>query len=318
MSAELKTIKNTLAIPQNIIYKGRQFVLGPNDEQTFEAVIANAFLEKCEPIVVEVKTELGAVWAPELQARTMWVANVTGNPDAPATVLDRRYDKLSMRFTEVEVPNPNRKARPIARELKGGHKQYTARDGGLVQESLPSKTWVVPTYRRVPMPEADGEWFLNRDAMCGPSRGAVIRSRPRSDFEPDMTWQYEDMRNYARLVDPTMDIGPDDAGIARAVKAEVDKLAFDEKWKPKKIEVELRERSKEALRKAKQELFHRLYFRLVNPDYRLPTRAEYSEFVTGKSQEDVEEAEVEAILAKAEKANKKAEKQLGPEEAAPQ
>ena len=138
--------------------------------------------------------------------------------------------------------------------------------------------------------------------------GAVIASRPRSDFEPDMTWPYEDMRNYARLTDPSMDIGPDDARIINDVKAEVDILARDNAWKPRKIEIELKERGKEALRSAKQALFHRLYFRLVNTDYKLPTRSEFNEFVTGRSEADVEEAELERILAKAEKATKAAEK----------
>lgn len=306
MSDELKTIKNTLGVPQSVIYKGRQFVLGPNDEQTYDTIIADMFLEKCNPIVVEVKTDLGATWAPELQLKTTWVANVTGNPDAAETVPDRRYDRSMMRFTDVNVPNPNKTARPIARELKGGHKQYTARDGGLVQESLQSRTWVVPTYRRVPMPTEVANWFLNRDGMCGPSRGAVIESRPRADFEPDMGWKYEDMRVYARLTDSSMSLGPDDTAIAKQVKAEVDVLAMENEWKPRKIEVELKERAKEALRKAKQELYHRLYFRLVNPAYTLPTRAEYNEFVTGQSQADIEEAEADALIAKAEKANRAA------------
>lgn len=310
MSDLLKTIKNTLGVPQSVVFKGRQFVLGPNDEQTFEAVIADAFLEKCAPIVVEAKTELGAVWAPELQARTMWVANVTGNPDSPEFVSDRRYDKTAMRFTDVQLPNPNRKAHPVAREWKGGHRQYTARDGGLVQESLPSKLWVVPTYRRVPMEESVGEWFINRDATNGAGRGAVIKSRPISDFEPKMDWKYEDMRVYARLTDATMSLGPDENAIAKEVKLTIDKLAQDNEWKPRKIEVELREAIKEALRKAKQELYHRLYFRLVNPDYRLPTREEYNEFVTGQSQADVEEAEADALIAKAEKANREAAAEL--------
>lgn len=309
-NTDLKTIKNTLNAPQSIVYKGRQFVLGARDEQTYEAVIANAFLEKCAPIVQEVKMDLGSTWAPELQLKTVWVANVTGNPDAPATIPDRRYDRTLQRYTEVDVPNPNTKAHPVAREMKGGHRQYTARDGGLVQESLPSRTWVVPTYRRVPMPEAEANWFLNRDAMCGPSRGAVIRSRGRSDFEPDMTWLYEDMRVYGRLLDPSMDLGPDDAKIINDVKAEVDAAAKEGLWKPRKIEVELKERGKEALRSAKQSLFHRMYFRLVNPDYPLPTRSEYNEFLTGQSQVDVEEAELERLLAKAEKATKVASKDM--------
>ena len=312
---DLKTIRNTLKIPQSVVYKGRQFVLGPLEEQTFDAVIAAAFLEKCAPIVEEAKSDLGATWAPELQAKTKWVANVTGNPDAPSTVADRRYDKTVMRYTEVQIPNPNLKPYPVARELKGGHRQYTARDGGLVQESLPSKTWVVPTYRRVPMPEAVADWFVNRDAMTGPGRGAVIVSRPRSDFEPDLTWSYEDMRNYARLTDPTMELGPEEGKLAQTVKEEIDQLAFENKWVPRKIAVELKERSKEALRKAKQELFHRLYFRLVNPDYPLPTRTEYSEFVTGRSQADLEDEEIERILANADKDNAKAAKTIKEEPA---
>jgi hypothetical protein len=307
---QLKTIRNTTGVPQNLIYRGRQFILGPNDEQTFEQAIADAFLEKCAPMVTTVQTELGAAWAPELQKKTIWVANMTGNPDAAPTVKDRRYDRTSMKYQEVDVVNPNLKPHPISREMKGGHKQYTARDGGLVQEAVASKIWVIPQYRRVPMPEEAAEWFLNRDAMQGPSRGAVIRSRERTAFEPDMSWQYNDMQNYARLVDPSMNVGPSDAELAKTVKAEVDLLAKEHEWTSRKIENELRERGKEALRRAKNELYQRLYFRLVNPDYPLPTRTEYNEFVTGKTAADIEDDEFDAMLAAAERQNRKAEKEI--------
>ena len=287
---ELKTVKNVTGAPQSIVFRGQQFTVGAFGEETFEQDIAGKFIDVCGPAIIDVTEKLGATYAPELVEQTTWVANMTGDPDAPPTVMDRRVGP-DKKWTDVAVTNPNAAPRDVGREMKGGHRAYIARDGGLVQLSLPSTHWNIPPFRRRPMPKIAANWFLNRDAHGGAGRGAAIESRPQSDFEPDMSWKLDDMRVYLRLLDPEAPLGYGED--------ELSKQAAKKKWDVKQ--------AAEELRKAKQLCFKRLYFRLVNPAYRLPTKAEFTEFVTGKSTEQIEEEQVAALLAKSQREVEKAQ-----------
>lgn len=300
---EFKTLRNTMAVPQSIIYNGRQFVLGENAEQTFDSVIADKFLAKCYPVVVDVAQEVGNEVIKEEQKQYEWVANITGNPAAPDKVMGKKYSRDSFKWLEIELKNPNKAPRTLTRTHKGGHLSYTAKDGGLVQQSIPSSDWKILPFRRVQMPTAIAEWFVKRDGTSGDGRGACIMSRPQSSFEPDMSWPLDEMRNYGRLLNPGMDLGQDEGMIADRVKKNVAKLAKTEKGKEMtedQLKAELKSQLKEALRVAKQAFFHSLYFFLVDPQYTLPTRKEYNEFVTGKAEDEVTEDDLDAILARTE------------------
>ncbi len=284
-SSSLKTIKNVTGAPQSIVMNGQQFTVAAFGEETFDSAIADKFLAICAPALIDSSEQLGATYAPELAQQTIWVANLTGNPDAPDEVNERRVGQ-DRKWTDVKVKNPNKEPRTLAREMKGGHKAYIAKDGGLVQLSLPSTQWEIPPFRRRPMPAIAADWFLNRDAHGGGSRGAAIKSRPQSEFEPDMSWPLDDMRIYLRFVDADANLG--------IGEDELSKTAIKKKWDAKVVA--------EELRKAKQACFKRLYFRLVNPDYRLPTREEFMEVKLGKSAEQMAEEQVTALLEKSQKA----------------
>lgn len=307
---ETRTLKNTAGIAQSIVFGGKQLVLGPFAEEAFSADVAKKFLELRAPVVVDTSDNLGEAYAPDIQASTVWIANITGNPDAPATIKEKVWDARIRKRVLADVPNPNKEPRTLTRELKGGHHQYFGSDGKMWQETLPGKTISVPPFRRRPLPAAEAEWFIGRDQKStGLTNPAVIRSRPQSDFEPDMKWKLDDMRVYFRLVAPDADLGPDAQTILNLAKAEVEKEGRKEKWGVEKIDQEIQARAAEELRKAKQELFKRLYFYLVNPDYPLPTKAEYNEFVSGKSNEEIASEELADLLAKSDRVAAKKPKQ---------
>ena len=39
-------------------------------------------------------------------------------------------------------------------------------------------------------------------------KGCVIKSRPKSHFEPDDTWPLDDIRSYFKLLNPVAELGP--------------------------------------------------------------------------------------------------------------
>ena len=288
-----KTIKNTSGVQQSVVYRGSQFILQPYDEATYDVVIADLFLEMCAPIVVDTTERIGDTYAPEFQRSTKWLANMTGDPDAPDEVEQTLVDKDTRRWRKLKVPNPNKAARTISRVKYGGQIQYTARDGGLVNQTAPAKTLEVPPFRRRALPIEEAEWFKNRDGLSS-SPGAVIFSRPPSDFEPDMSWPLDRMRSYAQFLDQSAGargvLGPSEEDlVARATGEGFSKVQLAEE-----------------LRKAKQSLMRWLYFKLVNPDCRLPTRIEFEEWLTGKSAVEIEESEVEKLFEKADRQTKTA------------
>lgn len=274
---DYRTVKNTSGVPQNVIYKGKQFLLSPFAEDTFSGEIARLFLERCAPIVVDTTENLGSTYAPDAEASTVWIANVTGNPDAPDTVTESRLIKGTRKHEDVEVTNPNKKPRTLSRVENGGHLQYMTKSG-LVQKSLASKVWDVPPFRRRSMPKGSANWFIGRDGTQETGRGAAIVSRAPSVFEPDINWGLDDMRTYMTLTDPTAPIGPSEATLK------------ENNPNASKFDME------DLVRVAKAELFKRLYFRLVDPRYRLPTRAEFNEYRTGKSQADLDKEKLDELL----------------------
>jgi hypothetical protein len=283
---DIKSVRNTSTVPQSIVYKGQQFVLGPREEQTYEAEIANRFIEVCSPVVVDVSgEEFGQTFAPDRQAQTVWVANMTGNPELPRRTKVQRYMKTGTLRTEpVEVDHPNLEPRTLAWEFKGGHEQFVGGDGKLVQRTLNSRLLVVPPFKRRPFTKPEADFIFANDNLSE-ARGCVVESRAPSEFEPDMSWKLSDMRAYFRLTDPMADLGPDEKALGERARAET----WDEK------------RATEEVRKAKQMCMRKLYFRLVNPAYRLPTRKEFNEFMTGKSEENIQKEELNEILAAADK-----------------
>jgi hypothetical protein len=297
---DTKTLRNTTAVPQSLIYKGRQFVLGEHEEQSFAGDVADAFLGKCAPVVVDIAYDIGHTTVKHVEDTEAWVANVTGNPASPDLVEQKYFDKSSLRWSSREIKNPNKAPHTISRESKGGHFAYTASDGGLVQKSLPSTVWTILPYRRVKMHKATADWFVTRDGSSGASRGACIMSRAPSEFEPDMTWSLDDMRVYMKLVMPDAPLGPDEAKIiaqAKSVAAKWAKTHTDAK--PEDVEAKVKEELRTGLNAAKQALFRQMYFVLVDPAYTLPSRKEFREFISGKSEDSISDDDMAELLAKA-------------------
>lgn len=287
---EFRTVKNITAIPQSIVYSGTQHVLMPLEERNFDEAVAARFLAVCGQAVSDTTDLAGSAYTlPSEAGRYTWLANMTGNPDLPETTKANEVDDKGI-TRKVDAPNPMRQYRDLRWELKGGHEQWTGQDGGLWQRSLPSKEVCLPAKRRIRIESEIAEQVLSRDARSAVP-GAIIKSREPSGFEPTMEWEIDDVRAYCKLIDPTMNIGLDSNGLARQAQENSAKL-------------------KDVVTAAKSALLSRLYFRIANPAYRLPTRAEFQEYVTGKPTEEVVREEVEKLLEQSDKDAKRGLRKL--------
>jgi hypothetical protein len=215
----------------------------------------------------------------------VWVANFTGDPDAPAKVPLRQYNVHTKRYELVQVDNPFYAAKDIVRQMDGGMQEYNSQDG-LLAKNLPPLEVRVPAYKRRPLPKHIAEWSLRRDSNSLPEfRGQLRRSRPPTSFEPTMDWGLDDMRAYLALIDPKAILGPGEAELKS--QCQEGSRLVERKYSA-------------AIQEAQITTMQRLHFRLANPQVKLYGRQEFEEFRNGfeKPEPQVTADEIEKSIRK--------------------
>lgn len=254
---KLKVIRNLTATTQSCVLDGQQVLLQPREEKVVSEQTAKAFLHHCSPYVKEVQPEeFGGVAIEKTGMEDIWLANMTGNPDASDTIPTKMFSEK--RWKDTTCGNPKKAALVISREFDGGMRPYK---NGPYEEALnlPSTTISLPPYSRKKFPKNIATWFLARDGVQEPGmRGAAIRSRAPSSFEPTIDWELDDMRLYLQLCDHKAVLGPTREELLR--KAVADNVPSDV-----------------PIYEAKLLAMRRLHFRLADPNVRLPSKGEFDE-----------------------------------------
>jgi hypothetical protein len=289
---DLKIVRNISSVPQQIVLGGKLIVLKPGDEERMDAKLADKFVRECEPHVEFVDEEELNVFDPDSANDIVWLANVTGNPAFP-----QKLPVRTLRQTQVEgrirkewvtdmVDNPSAQAHPISRNYAPGQVSYTGRDGSYLTKTLPEITITIPPYKRRPVRKDIAEWFMRRDASSGAGHaGSTIISRKPSNFEPDMSWSLDDMRAYLKLISSEMaELGPDEA--------ELLKIAKRQKLDARGSELLLKE--------TKEKVLKDLWYFVADRRYKLPTKAQFREYVSGKSSEELAAEQAQRLLEQAE------------------
>jgi len=256
---KLKTLRNSSNRPQPIVYEGMKFELKPLEERSFEVAVADKFLIDCAPTVKEVdEKDIGGTFQAKAVEEQIWIANMTGNPDASETIVDKVYDTRMRTWATQTGDNPKKPARPVVRKMKGNMQEYTSRSGHAEAFNLFPATIEIPPFKRRLLPKNIAVWMLTRDGNHDKhNRGTIIRSRAPSNFEPDDSWELDDMRAYLRLMDDSAEIGPSETHLSAEYGTEdIDYY----------------------IHAAKVLCLKRLHFRLADPTYRLFNRAEFNAF----------------------------------------
>ena len=247
---QLKKIKNHSAIPQSVVIDGLQVILDKNCEQFFPEAVADAFLAECGGFIKEVN--IAQLYKEEAKQTLVYLANMTGNPDAPATAKVKQPVDKGRSWAYQPVDNPLRAPRVLAWQMKGPQQEYQGEQGLEGLNVFPT-TYSIPPYTRRAFEPRVAQWILSRDARCEPHyRGQVCESRAVS-WAPDMNWELDDVRLFLRLCDPHAVLGP--------TAAEVD-AACGEAMKEDERLIKVFE--------AKELALQRVHFRLSDPKYPLP------------------------------------------------
>jgi len=280
----LKRIYNQTAVTQSIAWKGVQLSIKPYEEQLVDEDVAEAFLDRCQDFVVPAAEEFATVATTDNKPTTKWLANMTGNPDGPEKIELRVWKDKQWQWVMSE--NPIKRAHNLKEWANGPMVEYTTKSGVLEALNMPGHFVSLPAFQRVEFDQGTADWFMERSLMSSPSSRSgnfpkICESRKPSNFEPDMSWDLNTMLAYLKFVDPDC------------------KLPRDEQHFIRQYRKKTPEEFKQLINEEKRACMKKLYFRLVDPSYRLPSRKEFEEFLKGPGafvEEPTQEASEDALL----------------------
>ena len=260
----ITTIQNNTGVPQSIVFKGKQIILDASSTGSFDEEVAKKFIESRSPLVSIIEEE------PDLfdgGTEMVWIANFTGNEDLSETISVKHWS--GGRWSRTDIPNPKREARVIERFMDMGMKSYTAKDGVFEGMNLPKTRFRLPAFTRRAFPKNLANWSLKRDALSD-LNGSLVKSRAPTMFEPDESWSLDDARGYLRLIDPSAPVGSSESDVIKKASQDPEAVRAGESGVMAYVTA------------AKRTVLRRLFFRVADPQYHLPTREEFNEFMRGE------------------------------------
>lgn len=276
-----KLIKNNSSITQSVVYQGRQITLAPYVEERMDEILADVFIARCSPVVEEVIEEADLPFDTESD-ENIWIANVTGHPDYPATIKSKTLQ--NKKWVESTAPNPSAVAHPVHFEYDEGQKPYTGRDGSYLTLNMPKTDIVLPPFKRKAFRKDIGNWMLRQEGAnvkYTEFSPAIIKSRKPSLYEPAMDWNLDEINAFLLCISSgAAKVGPSE----NELKAQM----INEKWTKNQL--------KEKLDATKKAAIDSCWYYVVDPKHRLPTRSEVRELMTGKSNAEVVDEQVDRIM----------------------
>jgi hypothetical protein len=220
---------------------------------------------------------------------SMWLANLTGDPDAPEKVpVGQRENKVTGQMEELLAPNPKASPQHISEHM-GQVEKFVSKQGVTFTTTIPTPAVNLAPYERIKVPKAIAKTVLLRDRSRGVHAGLVIEARPPLPNDPSMDWDLEKLNAYFMLIEPT--------ALAFGELVTEDSLRAKH---PGQAAFEL------ALYDAKFKMWSRCYLRAVNPRYSPPTTEDINLFLRGNAPApDAVDALLEAKLSKVAKAKAK-------------
>lgn len=239
-----KIIKNTTPITQFIFWKQGRYEIKPGEDQAFAEEVANKFLVDLAGKVVLLASESDFSGFEEVIEKPTWVylANMTGNPDASTTTRAMRYDKQLKEDRWTEIPNPVKQPRDLTWIRDMGQVAAVDQWGKDFFQNQPPRLLRLPVYKRMRFSAEDADYILMQEShnRGGEYGGAVVRSR-EVKFCPHVDWDLDDMRIFLEMLDPNVPLPA----------AKADLVSTDQEAKEKYL------------------CLQRIHFRISDPDFPL-------------------------------------------------
>lgn len=191
-----------------------------------------------------------------------WLANVSGNPLLPKEITFPQTDRKTGLTVYLKKPNPLATPVTVKHKMQRGQERALDGEGKETALNLPPVTIKFPPGTRLQVSDSIANWLIMRDDMQEDDcRGRLIRCREPSEFEPNESWDYDDIRLYAEMMDAPVDLKKAFPP-AKSVKGDTDVL--------------------------KERLVNTLFFFLVDEKYSLPPKHAFDAKKAGKVPESEE------------------------------
>jgi hypothetical protein len=277
------TLQNNTQRTLPIHYQGKRYELTPqgthNGTMPVTESVAKFFLEHygTEVSIVDDSQTTDFV-APIVDKGTVWLANITGDPDAPREIpYDVVREGVDKGKTVFGV-NPDAAAHPVSIACYAGGGQFSTKqpDGFYNAYTGRKKNFTIKPYEVKEFPVAIARQFEAREYMKGTQNPpAVVRSRdPRDLFKPTMKWDLNTIRYWLMLAHPD---GMNPA-IHGPSEEEVTANCADEDELPM------------VLHQAKFDLWKRSFVLCANPDIPIPDAKALEHFIAKREKQAAKKA----------------------------
>lgn len=274
---EVRTVKNVSGVPAVAEMHGLTHELQPGESKIVTLALAEAFQKQCpDQVQTAGQARIGGVAEESGPPKTIWLANMTGNPEVPDRVTVKSgYDRQRSKWFSDEIDHPHKKPRVIYRVMNGGQVIYTdPEDGKDTGMNLGPKVVEIPPYSRKEFDINTARWMLNRDARSGwPTAGAIIKSKAPHPDEPDESWELDKLVCYLSMLDRSAKLPPRVPQITKEVKRQLRSMP-----NPEKRERAIEQTIEQRILDAKSDALKKIFFRVAKPDSRVVTRAEFEDY----------------------------------------
>ena len=251
---------------------GTLYSMGPFATKAWKDDVAQLFLSQRASYVRVVHE--GEIPRVLMNERVMWIANMTGCPFYPRefeiTVIEKDLPVLK------KIPNKNAVAQKLKWTINVGQGDDPYGRVPEIITSSPARDFNLPPIQltlrvrqRVPVGHKIGQFIMQRDALEGDmGHGQVMECRPPTSFEPTMQWDLPKIIFYARMVC--------DSDFERDYIVERFKVNNPDKHsrgEPALVDVMGNPAWCEGV---KDDLLARLFYRIVDPAYGLPTEVAFT------------------------------------------
>ena len=279
MSEKYVQVRNLTGNAQQIIHHGTIYKLGAHQEASFPEALAEVIVAQLAPAVERADLFESTVEVDTAKPRTMWLANMTGDPDAQEFVEGaKKFDAKTQSMRADKIPNTGKQAITVSRNMRQKEKMVATKSGMNLFAPPPKKLEIKP-YRRKEFLYAEAQFMLSRErrrlAGLGAVTPLVVQCDAPREFEPTIKWSLDDLRLYLKLAWP-------DANEAHLGQSEA------------QIKSKSKNKSSDAVGKvetAKAEVFKRILIKvLFNRRVKAPTQAQWDAYkakVEGRDLNDV-------------------------------
>lgn len=249
---ELVTLRNMTSRALPGFVDGAEYTLAPKGEDSFFPDVARELAAQWGNLVVQVAEMDGA--DADIKPKKpdfIYVANMTGDPDAPPEVEVSGHvtnPTTGLKVARKEL-NPKASPRSVSALYVPSQSSLRTRHGQSVGFQALKQRVVVPPYKRVRLPYEKAQLILGRDRRRHVNlSGLVIEAREPTNWEADPSWDLDDLRCYLRMMDHEVDVGPSEKEVGA---------------------------DKRAIEVAKRNVWKRVFLRMVNRDFPLPTKQNF-------------------------------------------